>query len=411
MDSVEGLQQPSTRNRWKPSEDVTRQSRFPIGAGITLDQLETGPHPHLARLRADEPVSWVPVFDGWMVTGRDEAIEAMRDWETYTVDDPRFSTGQVVGPSMLSLDGPEHTRHRKPFVDPFRADPVRERLKQSIIARARNLIDGFKTAGHAELGSQLSGPLAVGVMSDLLGLEGVDPDSLLDWYDDIVAAVDAVTAGEDVPAAGVAAYQALKDAVESAMAGEALPLLIRRQGDLNTDEIVSNIAILLFGGIVTTEGTTSTLLHQLMLNPDQLEQVRQDRSLIRNAVEETLRYEPAAAAIDRYATRDTRLGDVLIEAGDLVRISLAAPNRDPEVFSDPDRFDITRANAGQHLGFARGPHACLGIHLARMETAIAVEIILDELPTMRLDPEMTLGASGLIFRGPRAVAARWTQTG
>ena len=108
--------------------------------------------------------------------------------------------------------------------------------------------------------------------------------------------------------------------------------------------------------------------------------VRHDPTLIRNAVEEALRYEPAAAVVDRYATRDARLGDASIKTGELVRISLASPNRDPAIFSDPDRFDVTRPNANQHLTFALGPHACLGIHLARMETAMCLGAIVEELP-------------------------------
>ena len=91
------------------------EGRFPLGAAITLDQLDTDPYPALARLRDHEPVSWVPVLDGWLVTRRDLCIEVMRDAARFTVDDPRFSTAQVVGPSMLSLDGDEHRRHRDPF--------------------------------------------------------------------------------------------------------------------------------------------------------------------------------------------------------------------------------------------------------------------------------------------------------
>ena len=94
---------------------------------ITLEALETDPHPLLARLRETEPVAWVPVLDGWLVTRRDLAMQVMRDAEAFTVDDPRFSTGQVVGPSMLTLDGAEHRRHRDPFAGPFRLAPVRER--------------------------------------------------------------------------------------------------------------------------------------------------------------------------------------------------------------------------------------------------------------------------------------------
>ena len=94
---------------------------FPLGASVTLEALDVDPYPVLAELRAHEPVSWVPVLAGWLVTRRDLCIAVMRDAGRFTVDDPRFSTAQVVGPSMLSLDGDEHRRHRDPFAAAFLA--------------------------------------------------------------------------------------------------------------------------------------------------------------------------------------------------------------------------------------------------------------------------------------------------
>src|SRR5262245_19424794 len=111
-----------------PEESSSRADAFPIGAAITLEELERDPHPLLHRLRATEPVSWLPALDGWLVTRRDLALDVMRDDETFTVDDPRFSTSQVVGPSMLSLDGDAHARHRDPFAAPFRRDAVLSRF-------------------------------------------------------------------------------------------------------------------------------------------------------------------------------------------------------------------------------------------------------------------------------------------
>src|SRR5205085_5371913 len=141
---------------------------------------------------------------------------------------------------------------------------------------------------------------------------------------------------------------------------------VREHGDaLRPDELVSNAAVLLFGGIETTEGMIANALLHLLTNTEQLELVQSDRSLLANAVEESLRLEPAAAVVDRYATRDVQLGGVAIARGDLVRVSVAAANRDPSVFTDPDRFDLGRTHPRRHLAFAHGPHVCLGIHLAR----------------------------------------------
>src|SRR5262249_4877628 len=140
---------------------------------------------------------------------------------------------------------------------------------------------------------------------------------------------------------------------------------------LSTDEVVSNAAVMLFGGIETSEGMIANAVRHLLAHPDQLELVRSRPELLVNAIEESLRLEPAAANVDRYATVDTELGGAAIKKGDMVTISVAAANRDPDTFPDPDRFDVTRANAKLNSAFAAGPHVCIGMHLARLEAHTA----------------------------------------
>src|SRR5829696_10219664 len=135
-----------------------RETSFPIGAVASLEDLVFDPHPLLSRLREREPVSWLPALGGWLVTGRDLAMQVMRDPGTFTVDDPRFSTGQVVGPSMLTLDGEAHKRHRAPFAGPFRLDAVRERFTAPVQEETDRLIDLLAPAGEAELRRELAGP-------------------------------------------------------------------------------------------------------------------------------------------------------------------------------------------------------------------------------------------------------------
>src|ERR687891_1493672 len=119
------------------------EAASPLGAAASLEELELDPHPLLARLREREPVSWLPALGGWLVTRRDLALQAMRDPATFTVDDPRFSTGRVVGPSMLTLDGADHGRHRDPFARPFRLGAVRERFTAVVEAETERLIDAL----------------------------------------------------------------------------------------------------------------------------------------------------------------------------------------------------------------------------------------------------------------------------
>jgi cytochrome P450 len=187
-----------------------------------------------------------------------------------------------------------------------------------------------------------------------------------------------------------------------------LPALVRSGSDLTDDEIASNIAVLLFGGVVTSEATIASVLFHVLGDESTRDQVAADRSLVRGAVEEAIRIEPAAAVVDRYATRAISVGGARIRQSNLVRVSLTAAGRDPLVFADPDRFDMRRANTGKHLGFARGPHACLGMHLARLEARAALDAVLSTLPGVALDGANTRPPEGLIFRGPERVTATWT---
>src|SRR5262249_13407765 len=156
---------------------------------------------------------WLAALNGWFVTRHDLAAQVMRDPATFTVDDPRFSTAQVVGPSMLSLDGADHARHREPFAHPFRPARVRDRFAGDIEAETDRLITAFEPDGGAELRRQFAGPLAVGVVAEALGLRDVDAASVLSWYAAIVAAVSEVTAGQPVTATSVDAFGQLREAL------------------------------------------------------------------------------------------------------------------------------------------------------------------------------------------------------
>jgi cytochrome P450 len=234
---------------------------------------------------------------------------------------------------------------------------------------------------------------------------------MLSWYDAIVDAVTRVTAGDPVTPAGREAFATLRSSVEpmldrdpgaslvAAAAGEA--------GGLTRAEVVSNAAVLMFGGIETTEGMIANAILHLLAHPEEREAVERDPALIPNAVEESLRLEPAAAVVDRYATRDVQLGGASIDRGELVTISIAGANRDPAEFRDPDRFDVRRENARHQIAFAHGPHVCIGMHLARLEAQTAVARLLERLPSVRLDPEHPTAPRGLVFRKPPALHVLW----
>jgi cytochrome P450 len=366
----------------------------------TLAELEADPHAFLARLRETEPVAWVPALNAWLVTRRDLALQAMRDDESFTVDDPRFSTGKVVGRSMLTSDGAEHERQRAPFARPWRRDAIRANFTELVEGEVERLIDAIERDRSAEIRRALAGPLAARMMAHALGLENVGIATLLGWYDAIVDATSGLAAGRPIPEAGRSAAAELRARTQGVLSGEAA-------GGLTPEEVSSNAAVLLFGGIETTEGMISNALLHLLSNPDQLALVREDAGLLPAAIEESLRLEPAAASIDRYATRDVELGGASIAQGDLVTISLAAANRDPATFPDPDRFDVQRENVARQIAFAGGPHVCLGMHLARLEAHTVLARLLERLPNLRLDPERRSAPRGLVFRKPPELHVLW----
>jgi cytochrome P450 len=399
---------------------------FPVGAAVTLGDLDRELHPVLARLRRSEPVSWLPALGGWLVTSRALALRVLRDSAAFTVDDPRFSTARVIGPSMLSLDGAQHKRHRDPFAEAFRRSGTQAPLEQFVEAEAGRLVAALAPTGRAELRRGLAGPLAVAVVAQALGLRDTDPAQVLAWYDEIVSAVSALAgeSGEGSSADGEAPARDPGGQRVSAVAREAFGLLGGRlqqvisghgdsllataaeAGGLTSGEVVSNAAVVLFGGIETTEGMICNAVLYLLDHPAEFRAVWADRRLIAGAVEESLRMEPAAAVVDRYATRDVLLAGAQIHRGDLVTVSLAGAGRDPAIFPDPDRFDVTRPNTRQHLAFAHGPHFCLGADLARQEATAAVAALL-RLPGLRLDPGRRHAPRGVVFRKPPALHVLW----
>ncbi len=382
-------------------------NKYPLGAAITVEALERDPHPVLEHLRAREPVSWIPALGGWLLTRYDDAITVMRDAERFTVADPRFSTAQVLGPSMLSLDGPQHRRHRSPFAPPFRPRAVAKVFAEDVATGAARLLDELEPDGAGELRRGFAGPLAAAIVARALGFDPNEAGAVLRWYDAIVGAVTAITAGRTITPEGRRAFAELRSRLLAVIDRGALLKAVAEHGDLGHEEIVSNAGVLLFGGVETTEGMITNALLHLLERPALLATARSDHTALHHALEESLRFEPAASVVDRYCTAETTLRGASIAAGELVRVSIAGANRDPSVFADPNRFDPERPNARRHLAFAHGPHNCLGVHLARLEARTAFAQVLERLPNLRLDQARRAPVRGLVFRKPATLHAVW----
>lgn len=375
-------------------------------AGVSLEDFESNLHETLAALRSDGEIVWVEALGGWTTTTHNAARAVLADAATFTVDDPRFTTGQVLGPSMLSTDGATHRRHRDPFVRLFGRTRVRDDLHAAVAAQVDRHVTTVMAAmadlGRAELVGSFARPLAVGVIIDVLGLDA-SPSDVGAWYSAFSAAVGALSDDPDLDLSTMASTAAL-DTFRSHI-GDARNIARRPEvwagvGDLTGEELAADIGVIMFGAIETSEAMTANALWWLLRHgrPNAPEPTLA-------AIDESSRLDPGAAVVDRYATVDVELAGASITAGDFVQVSLAAANRDPALFDAPDNFDAARPDLARQMTWASGPHTCIGIHLARLETHLGVTTLLDRLPDLALDLAASAAPTGRIFRKPPRLTA------
>lgn len=377
------------------------------------------PFPRMAELLAESPVHrgsidlgagesefYSPVVPV-TVLGFDECAQVLRDPETFSSTVYEGVMGMVMGRTILQMDEPEHRMQRALVAPAFRSKML-ERWEESLVRRVVDeLIDRFASRGHADLVRELTFNFPVQVIASLLGLPRSDYPKFQRWAVEITS----VAANWD---RGVAASEALREYFSGVLAerravpsDDLISELVNVEVDgcrLTDEEIYSFLRLLLPAGVETTYRASGTLLYALLTHPDQMARVVADRSLIPQAFEEAVRWEPPVTIVLRRATRDTELAGVAIQEGADVALLLGAANHDARKYENPDEFDMERS-VRQHLGFGFGVHVCLGMHLARMETRVALNTLFDRLPDIHLDPEpgRDLHIRGLAFRSPIAL--------
>jgi cytochrome P450 len=396
------------------SDAETRAARFPIGASLTLEGLQQDPIGIPERLRREEPVTWCPDADAWFVAGRALAEEVIRDTDRFTADFEHSQERLVLGRTMLTTDGPDHDVHRRPFDGPLRARHVRSAYTDLVDRRIAELIAAFQDAGHVDLMARLAEPLGIRVVTDVLGCEVSDEELVQALMNRLRMALHSAAPVEVRHAAnavrrefGVEVSKALANAGERAP--ESILGTVAREypGRLGEEMIVDNTINLVFGGVETTATGLGTALWALLSHPEQLAEVRSDRSLIPAAVTEAIRLHPAFGVCVRAASQDTTLGGVEIKAGDHVHPMLMAANRDPAICRDPDRYDLHRKDGKRNLSFGVGLHFCIGQNLARLVAERAMDAALTRLPGLRLDPDRPARPEGFDFHRLRRLDALW----
>ncbi|MGZ6994574.1 MAG: cytochrome P450 [Acidimicrobiia bacterium] len=340
----------------------------------------------------------------------DAVQTVLRDGEIFSSKAYADVMGQVMGHTILEMDEPEHHTYRGIVQQAFSRKTMERWEVEAITPIVDEHIDAFIDRGHAELVRELTFPCPVRVIARLLGL----PKEEMTHFHRL--AVELISVGFDMDR-GIAASQALGDYFGAILADrrkspadDLMSTLAQAELDgqhLTDDEIFAFLRLLLPAGAETTYRSSSNLLFGLLNDPQQLDALRADRSLMPQAIEEGLRWEPPLLTIIRTATRDTEVEGVPIRAGSMIVINMGSANHDEKYWTDPDTFDIFRPQR-QHLAFAFGPHMCLGMHLARMETRIVLERLMDRLPGLRLDPAADPPfITGMTFRNPDRLPVVW----
>ncbi|MUL67928.1 cytochrome P450 [Mycobacterium sp. CBMA 234] len=373
------------------------------------------PYTEMARLRHEEGIqridmSVMPGEEGkplFIVYRHEDIATMLRDNETFSSAIVIQAFGEVLGQRvMLGMDEPEHGRHRALVSKAF-SQKALARWEENLVGRVGNeLIDGFVGDGQVDLVKEFTFPYPTRIIAGLLGLPEEDYPQFQRWSISLLS----FTIN---PERGKAASKALEEYFA--------PILAARRADpqddlisslavadidgeqLDDDEIFSFLRLLLPAGVETTYRSLGNLLLGLLTHQDQLDAVRADRSLIPQAIEEAVRWEAPLLTITRVAAHDTQLGGVDIPAGSSVMPMLGAANRQDDRYPDPDSFDIFR-QARTPISWGHGAHVCMGMHLARLEMRVALNLLFDRLPNLRLDPDAEdPHIRGQVFRSPTAL--------
>ena len=395
------------------SEDAARRERFPAGSAIEFADLELDSRVGaLDRLRGEEPISWVPALGGWLVTSHKLARELLSRRDEFTVWAEPNLVRASLGVMMLTTDGDEHARQRRPFEEPFGVRPVRRRFAEPVGRHVEALLAELAPRGGCELVEEFAAPFAIGVAGDVLGLSLDDVARVQGFYEAFAGAM--VYDGDPEPQRRADAARAELDAillaeVERSRAQPDNSITSAVANDpargLADEEIVAQLRVILFGAIETVESTLANAVLLLLRYPDQLAVVRAEPDCLGNAIEEGMRLIPPVAFIERWTAQPCSLGAVELGAGEFVGVSTVAANRDPDVFSAPERFDVRRANARHHLTLSHGHHHCLGFNLGRMQCQVALAAMFERLPGLEIAhaPE----PAGFAFRRPATLELRW----
>jgi cytochrome P450 len=380
------------------------------------------PYPFFTAKRAAEPVWHGTVMDYGVVPPEmipdDEytlftyplVSQAFREHSKFSSSGYDSTMGLIIGPSMLGMTGQKHRDHRNLVSKAFRAKSLARWEPEFIVPICAELIDDVTADGSADLVEALTFEFPTRVIARLLGLPADDLKMFRKLSFDLISIQQDIEAGFNASMKLATYFREQIEQRRSKLTDDIIGDLVSAEiaGEkLDDDAIITFLRLLLPAGLETTYRSSGNLLYLLLTHPDQLAAVRENRDLITSAIEEGLRFETPLVTVLRQTTEDVQVGGTVIPAGATVDLCVGSANRDEDRWPDSDKFDIFRP-AQPHISFAAGIHSCLGLHLARMETRIALTTVLDRLNDLDLaTPDVSI--SGLMFRSPAALPVTFTR--
>lgn len=379
---------------------------------VTVADLERDPYPIYAHLRRHDPVAYVPALDVWMVTRWDDVDAALSDpgrFPAHVADSP--TDDALGGISMMTTDGEPARQRRRPFDSTLRPRAVEASMPEVFERLCAEHLDTVAEAGGGDLLTQFFEPVSVLSLAHAVGIvDDVDVETLVRWFGGLAAGVSNY---EKSPVKSAFCQEVSREIDEVVRPlfeakfhepddGMLSSLVHATDGDLD-DRIawaMPSLKLVLLGGLQEPAHGGATIADCLLTHPDQLAAVREDPSLVSAAVEEGLRWTAPIGNLLRGVAPGTSLGGVELPDGARVICVVSSANRDEDVWGPTaDEFDISRARR-THMSFATGPHYCIGHHFARVQLRIAIRMLLDRFPVIRLDPRSEVAYHGHEYRSP-----------
>jgi len=388
---------------------------------LSKPDVRANPWSLYAALREDPGVHRVDPSDQYLVARYEDVVAALQRTDDFSSLEMATQLGPIdalvsltggdsrdLPPTIISSDNPVHNRLRMIMMRRFSPRAVSQ-IEGPIRTLTDSLIASIVERGECDLVRDFTIPLPVIVIAQLLGIEEERFEDFKLWSDALVALPSARDEERAEHLGGIMQlsqyFLEVADRRRVEPKDDLISVLVEaeREGDrISTPEVLAFAILLMVAGNETTTNLIGGMVEAFLDNPDQLAMIEADPTLIRNAVEEGLRFCSPVQGLFRNATRDVELGGTMIPEGASLMVCYASANRDPAIFSDPDRFDITR-DASRHVAFGRGLHFCLGANLARREARIAIEKLLPILPRFRRVGEERDWVDSLFLRGPKTL--------